>query len=81
MLSKIRAALEVGELGDIDHYLMRLLMGSRVDSPPLPSATNVLTFVKHMDREIPGFQQQYERLSESQSAWRSSGFISPLTRP
>lgn len=61
--TKINDALTRKSKADIDDFLMKLLMGSKTD-PGLPPAINVLTFVDRVDRDIEGFREQYERLSE-----------------
>lgn len=63
MVGKLDAAVESHEIGDIDNYLMRLLMGSR-NNPELPQPINVMTFVDHVEKDIEGFRQQYDGLSE-----------------
>jgi hypothetical protein len=50
-------------VGDIDTYLMKLLMGSR-NNPDLPESINVMTFVDHVEKSLKGFRDQYDRLSE-----------------
>src|SRR5262249_31434404 len=60
---KIKTAIELDAVGDIDEYLMRLLMGSKTD-PAMPDPINVLTFVKRVDKEANGFLKQYDELSE-----------------
>jgi cation transport protein ChaC len=49
--------------GDIDEYLMKLLMGHRLASE-FPQAINVLTFVDRVNKDIEGFREQYDNLSE-----------------
>lgn len=61
---KIDSTLEGGVLGDVDDYLMKLLMGSKVYIDILPESINVLTFVKNMDKDFKGFQHEYNVLSE-----------------
>ena len=60
---KLSASVESGTVGDIDEYLMKLLMGSKND-PAMPDPVNVLTFVDYVDQEIVGFRSQYDSLSE-----------------
>jgi glutathione-specific gamma-glutamylcyclotransferase len=60
---KLDAAVESQTIGDIGAFLMRLLMGSR-NNPDLPQPINVMTFVEHVEKDIKGFRQQYDGLSE-----------------
>lgn len=64
LATKLRAAVEAKELGSTDDYLVKLLMGSRTETDIMPPAISVLTFVDHVERDITGFRQQYDRLSE-----------------
>jgi HJR/Mrr/RecB family endonuclease len=63
LCAKVDAALTAGAVGDIDAYLMRLIMGSKTD-PEMPQALNVLTFVDYANKDIEGFRHQYDILSE-----------------
>lgn len=60
---KVSASVESGVLEDIDEYLMKLLVGTKND-PAMPDPVNVVTFVRHVDKEVPGFSAQYDILSE-----------------
>jgi hypothetical protein len=64
LLGKLRTTVESKALGDIDDYLMKLLMGSRTDLDVMPQALSVLTFVDHVEKSIEGFRHQYDQLSE-----------------
>jgi hypothetical protein len=64
LLAKLRTAVESKSLGDVDFYLMKLLMGGRTDLDLMPQALSVLTFVDHVEKSIEGFRHQYDRLSE-----------------
>jgi hypothetical protein len=63
LLAKLKTVVEARELGSIDDSLVKLLMGSRTD-PALPQALSVLTFVDHVKKDVEGFREQYDRLSE-----------------
>jgi hypothetical protein len=63
LCNKITTALKAGSLGDIDDYLMRLSLGSRVWEE-LPDTINVLTFVDCVNKTVDGFRRQYDSLSE-----------------
>ncbi len=63
LCAKVDSALTSGAVGDIDAYLMRLIMGSKTDTD-MPQAINVLTFVDQANKDIEGFRHQYDILSE-----------------
>jgi hypothetical protein len=63
LCGKLEAARDSGSLGNVDEDLMSLLMGSR-NNPDLPKATNVLTFVDRVNKDVEGFRKQYDGLSE-----------------
>jgi hypothetical protein len=75
LCAKLDATLQAGTVGDIDDYLMRLMMGSRT-YPELPPAISVLTFVDRVEKEIDGFRHQYDMLSEfSHPNWAGTGLL------
>jgi hypothetical protein len=51
LCGKLEAVKDSGLLGNVDEDLMSLLMGSR-NNPHLPKATNVLTFVDRVDKDV-----------------------------
>jgi hypothetical protein len=60
---KVGIALEESKLGDLDACVMRLLSGTyRWDDFPDP--IRVGKFVERVERRVPGFQDQYNRLSD-----------------
>jgi cation transport protein ChaC len=61
--TKLDDAVTNQSKGDIDDFLMKLLMGSKT-VPELPQAINVLTFVDRVNKGIEGFREQYDNLSE-----------------
>ena len=63
LCAKFNDTVQSGAVGDIDDYLMKLIMGSKID-PDLMKAINVLTFVDRVDKDIRGFRHQYDILSE-----------------
>jgi hypothetical protein len=75
---KQRASFTPEQLND---KLMQMFAGSRTLTEG-PAAINVLTFVKHLDKEIPGFLAAYESLSEyAHPNWRGvSGLYSKIDR-
>lgn len=62
--AKIEATVQSGVIGDIDSHLMKLMLGSRTNPGIVPEPINVLTFVDRVNREVPGFRNQYDLLSE-----------------
>jgi hypothetical protein len=73
---KIEMTIASGTVGNVDDDLMRLLMGSKVDTDILPPSVNVLNFVDRVDRDIPGFRHQYDRLSEiAHPNWAGTVFL------
>lgn len=62
--TKLENVVESKTLGSIHNDLVRLSMGSKTDADILPAPINVLTFVDLVGRDIEGFRQQYDRLSE-----------------
>jgi cation transport protein ChaC len=61
--TKLDGCVKARTVGDIDDYLMKLIMGSKTN-PDLPQAINVLTFVDCVNKDIHGFRLQYDDLSE-----------------
>ncbi len=61
--AKLRGALKAGAVGEIDVYLMKLVMGSKAD-PAMPEALNVMKFVDSVEKDVKGFRHQYDILSE-----------------
>lgn len=76
LCGKLDAAVQSGVVGDIDDYLMKLLMGSRVNLDIMPQAINVLKFVDHVDKDIEGFRDSYDILSEyAHPNWAGTMFL------
>lgn len=72
---KIKSVIDTEIVGDVDNFLMRLLMGSKTDSA-MPDPVNVLTFVERVNAEIDGFRQQYDELSEfSHPNWAGTSML------
>ena len=61
--TKLEEAVTKKSKSDIDDFLMKLLMGSKT-APELPQAINVLMFVDRVNRDVEGFREQYDNLSE-----------------
>jgi hypothetical protein len=55
LCAKLEATVRSGTVADIDSYLMKLAMGSKIN-PDMPQPINVMTFVDRVDKDIPGFQ-------------------------
>jgi hypothetical protein len=62
--AKLENVIESKTLGTIHNDLVRLSMGSKTDTDILPAPVNVLNFVDLVGKNIEGFRQQYDRLSE-----------------
>lgn len=60
---KVRTAVEQKKLGDLDDCVMRLLTGT-YGWDEFPNPIRVGKFVECVERSVPGFQEQYNRLSE-----------------
>jgi hypothetical protein len=72
---KLSAAVESGALENVDESVMKMLMGSKID-PNLPQALNVMTFVRDVEKEINGFENQYGALSEiAHPNWAGTAFL------
>lgn len=61
--TKLDHAVTIQSQGDIDEYLMKLIMGTKTVQE-MPQAINVLTFVDRINKDIEGFRGQYDHLSE-----------------
>lgn len=72
LCAKVDAVVKSRDVGDIDDYLMRLMMGSATGASATPNATDpvlprpikVGAFLKQVDKDIEGFSYQYGILSE-----------------
>jgi len=69
LCAKVSGAIESDSLEDID-YLMRMVVGVATDPPPLPGGAafprpiRIKSFLKQVEKDIPGFGCQYGMLSE-----------------
>jgi hypothetical protein len=66
---KVDTAVESGAVGDIDDYLMKLMMGTatgdpNVADPVLPRPIKIGKFLEAVERDVQGFSHQYGVLSE-----------------
>lgn len=70
LCAKVAAAVESGSVGDIDAYLVRLVVGIATDPPTLkdgaafPRPIKVGQFLRQVEKDIEGFSRQYGILSE-----------------
>jgi hypothetical protein len=72
LCGKVEASVESSEVGDIDNYLMKMIMGIRTDPPTDPTTgdavtprpVSVGTFLERAEKDIAGFKRQYGYLSE-----------------
>ena len=69
--AKVAAAVNANVIGDIDEYLMKFVVGTATAAPnaqptdpDLPRPVRVGTFLKEVEKDIPGFTHQYGVLSE-----------------
>jgi len=65
LFNKLNVAVKAGCVGDIDHYLMKLYLGTRNwKDDGSPEAVNVQTFVDCAEKTFEGFRHAYDALSE-----------------
>ncbi len=69
LCAKVSGAIESNSHENID-YLMRMVVGVATDPPPLPAGAafprpiRIKSFLKQVEKDIPGFSHQYGMLSE-----------------
>lgn len=62
---RLRRFLDDKNTSELDDFLMSCLFGSRNNpNPDWPASINVLTFVNHVEKTIPGFRAIYDSLCE-----------------
>jgi hypothetical protein len=78
---KVSTALKQKKLGDLDNCVMRLLSGTYAWEE-FPNPIRVGKFVERIERSVPGFQEQYNRLSEyaHPNARGTAGLYSTIDR-
>jgi hypothetical protein len=65
LFNKLNGAVNAGSVGDIDHYLGKLSVGTRNwTDDGSPQAVSVLTFVDCAEKTFEGFRHAYDGLSE-----------------
>jgi hypothetical protein len=75
---KVETALSSGAIGDLDDFVMRVLLGSKVptDDTRTPEAINTLTFIDKIDKKAPGFRKIYDDMSEyAHPNWLGAGYL------
>lgn len=73
--AKLDSAIKRKTVADIGKHLRRLLMGSRRDQN-MPDPVNVLDFIDQVDRDLKGFREQYDELSEyAHPNWSGTSFL------
>ncbi len=78
--SKVTAALHSGTVGDIDEYLMRMLVGVATDPAPMPQQVlprpiRVKSFLAAVEKDIPEFRHHYGVLCEyAHPNWGGTSF-------
>lgn len=60
---KLKRQITHGLEPDIHEQMVQLLMGFKNDAT-FPAAINILTVIDKFNKEVPGFREQYDRLSE-----------------
>lgn len=76
---RIRRSVEQGTLGNADDRLMRMLLGSRIDSE-LPDPVHINDFIRSVSTQLPEFEEHYNRLSEfAHPNW--AGTLFAFSRP
>ena len=60
---QLKAFQQSEDVEALDHFLTSGLLASRWEDAPYP-ARSILTFIDHIDRELPGFRATYDSLSE-----------------
>jgi len=60
---KIKKAIHDKDVAALDEALMKSLLGAK-NNPDMPDPINVLTFIDKVEKEIPGFREVYDILSE-----------------
>lgn len=85
LCAKVAAVVESKAIGDIDDYLMKLLMGTAAGAPEntasptdeiLPRPVRVGEFLKAVEKDIPGFSYQYGILTEyTHPNWAGTGLL------
>jgi hypothetical protein len=63
LCAKVDVAVKSGTVGDIDDHLMKLTMGNKTNSA-MPNPINVMNFVDCVGKDIIGFRDGYNALSE-----------------
>lgn len=65
LFNKLNVAVKAGSVGDLDHYLNRLSVGTRNwKDDGWPEAVSVLTFLDCSEKTFKGFRHAYDELSE-----------------
>jgi hypothetical protein len=84
LCGKVDASVESAEVGDIDHYLMKMTMGIATDPPTDASTGEAVTprpikvgkFLDCVEKDISGFNRQYGYLSEySHPNWAGTVYL------
>jgi hypothetical protein len=78
LCSKVAAAVESKVVGDIDDHLMKLGMGIATDPPgaAFPRPVKIGAFLKAIEKDLPGFSEQYGMLSEyAHPNWHGTGLL------
>lgn len=85
LCAKVAAVVDSKAVGDVDEYLMKMVMGTSTGAPKtsasptdviLPRPVKVSAFLKQVDKDIEGFSHQYGILSEySHPNWAGTSLL------
>jgi hypothetical protein len=85
LCAKVTAAVKSDAVGDIDDYLMKLVMGSATDIPrttsnlrdgEMPRPVRIGAFLNAVEKDLEGFSHQYGMLSEyAHPNWHGTGLL------
>lgn len=85
LCAKVDDVVDSGAVGDIDEYLMKMLMGTATEAPKvtasredveLPRPIKVRAFLKQVEKDVEGFSHQYGVLSEyAHPNWAGTGLL------
>lgn len=71
LCAKVQSVVDSQNIGDVDEYLMKMVMGTATNSPDsvacpptLPRPLSIGTFLKHVEKDVEGFSHQYGILSD-----------------
>lgn len=75
---KVERAIDKANVDELDDDLMKMLLGFKASkpSPEMPDAINVMTFIKHVGKDIDNIEGVYADLSEyAHPNWAGTAFL------